>query len=208
MTITSLIREPGWPALFWEAFTRSRNPMVLLDGDRRHVEVNGAYLQLAGYAREQLIGVPVYRFFATGPMTTEAEWRGMMRQKQFTGVAEIVCADGRRVRVEFAGHPEKVTGVQLVLCVILRATRARQPALRSEQPRPVSPKLSSRELEVVELIAMGLTGPEIAGDLHLAHNTVRTHVRNAMVKLGARSRAELVAKALGEILWRHQDDGS
>lgn len=182
--------------------------MVLLDGERRHVEVNGAYLQLAGYAREQLIGVPVYRFFANGPMATEAEWREAMRQKQFTGVTEIVCADGRRVRVEFAGHPEQVTGIQLVLCVILRVTRARQGGVRSEQPRRVSPRLSSRELEVVELIAMGLTGPEIAGDLQLAHNTVRTHVRNAMVKTGARSRAELVAKALGEILWRHQDDDS
>lgn len=204
MTITSLVRQPGWPALFWEAFTRSKNPMVLLDGDRRHVEVNAAYLQLVGYAREQLIGVPVYRFFATGPTATEAEWREALRKRQFTGMAEIVCADRQGVRVEFAGHPEEVTGIQLVLCVILRSTRARQRALRSEQPRPASPRLSSRELEVVELVAMGLTGPEIADDLHLAHNTVRTHVRNAMVKVGARSRAELVAKALGEILWRHE----
>ena len=48
------------------------------------------------------------------------------------------------------------------------------------------------------LIAMGETGPEIAEHLHLSHDTVRTHVRNAMAKLGARSRAHLVAKALSE----------
>ena len=43
--------------------------------------------------------------------------------------------------------------------------------------------------------------PSAAGaaeQLHIAHDTVRTHVRNAMAKVGARSRAHLVAKALGE----------
>ena len=35
-------------------------------------------------------------------------------------------------------------------------------------------------------MASGYTGPEIADELEIAHDTVRTHVRNAMVKLGAR----------------------
>ena len=42
------------------------------------------------------------------------------------------------------------------------------------------------------------TGPEIADELMISHNTVRTHAYNAMTKLGARSRAHLVAKALGD----------
>ena len=45
-------------------------------------------------------------------------------------------------------------------------------------------------------MALGASGPEIADELHISHETVRTHVRNAMDKLGARSRAHLVAKAL------------
>jgi DNA-binding CsgD family transcriptional regulator len=43
----------------------------------------------------------------------------------------------------------------------------------------------------------GATGREIPEELQIAHDTVRTHVRNAMDRLGARSRAHLVAKALG-----------
>jgi PAS domain S-box-containing protein len=39
----------GWSALFRDAFNQSRNAMVLLDDERRHVEVNGAYVQLLGY---------------------------------------------------------------------------------------------------------------------------------------------------------------
>lgn len=65
-------------------------------------------------------------------------------------------------------------------------------------PRARSPGLlSEREREVVRLVAQGRTGPEIADELHIARDTVRTHVSNAMTKMGARSRAELVAKALG-----------
>jgi DNA-binding CsgD family transcriptional regulator len=58
--------------------------------------------------------------------------------------------------------------------------------------------LSAREREVVRLVAAGATGPEIADELRIAHDTVRTHARNAMAKVGARSRAHLVAKALAE----------
>ena len=60
--------------------------------------------------------------------------------------------------------------------------------------------LSAREREIVRLVAEGQTGPEIADELGIAHDTVRTHVRHAMDKLGARSRAHLVAKAFGEQL--------
>jgi DNA-binding CsgD family transcriptional regulator len=50
----------------------------------------------------------------------------------------------------------------------------------------------------VRHVARGSTGPEIADELSISHDTVRTHVRNAMTKVGARSRAHLVAKALGD----------
>ena len=60
--------------------------------------------------------------------------------------------------------------------------------------------LSAREREVVRLVALGESGPEIAAELGITHDTVRTHVRNAMTKLDARSRAHLAAKAVGEAL--------
>ncbi len=66
-------------------------------------------------------------------------------------------------------------------------------------PDPHEPgSLTEREREVVWLVAQGRTGPEIADELHIAHDTVRRHVHNAMTKTGARSRAHLVAKTLGD----------
>ncbi|HEY5431053.1 MAG TPA: response regulator transcription factor [Solirubrobacteraceae bacterium] len=53
--------------------------------------------------------------------------------------------------------------------------------------------LSPRELEVLELLADGLNGQMIAERLFLSPETVRTHVRNATSKLGARTRVQAVA---------------
>jgi len=61
--------------------------------------------------------------------------------------------------------------------------------------------LSPREREIMGLLSQGLSGEEAAKQLHLSSETVRTHVRNAMSKLGAATRAHAVALALqrGEI---------
>ena len=57
------------------------------------------------------------------------------------------------------------------------------------------PKLTPRERQVVALLAGGLRGDDIAERLYLSPGTVRTHIRNAMARLGARTRAHLVALA-------------
>ena len=53
--------------------------------------------------------------------------------------------------------------------------------------------LSARELEVLDLLGGGLNGQMIAERLFLSPETVRTHVRNATSKLGARTRVQAVA---------------
>jgi DNA-binding NarL/FixJ family response regulator len=56
--------------------------------------------------------------------------------------------------------------------------------------------LTAREREVVEYLVRGLTNREIADVLFLSPLTVKTHVNHAMVKLGARDRAQLVTVAV------------
>lgn len=56
--------------------------------------------------------------------------------------------------------------------------------------------LSPREGEIIKLIADGLSVPDIAGRLHLAPTTVRTHVQNLYAKLGVSDRAAAVAEAM------------
>jgi LuxR family maltose regulon positive regulatory protein len=61
--------------------------------------------------------------------------------------------------------------------------------------QPLIEPLSARELEVLQLIAEGLTNPEIASRLFLALNTVKTHSSNIYSKLGVHSRTQAVARA-------------
>lgn len=199
--VRSESKDPGWRALFKAAFKGSRNPMVLLDDQRLQIEVNGAYLQLLGQQRTDVIGHPIHEVLANPPMMPPSEWHALLRRGQFTGVADLVCRDGRRVKVQYAGHPEMATGRHLLLVVVVRTARGTR-RLRERPPDDhITSALTGREADVVGLIAHGLSGPEIAEELHVTHNTVRTHARNAMTKTGARSRAHLVAKSLAEGLY-------
>ena len=98
--------------------------------------------------------------------------------------------------MQWGAHTEVVTGGRLVLFVAIGTSRwGRQ--FRRDVPHDQPPgTLTERECEIVRLVALGSTGREITDQLHISHETVRTHIRNAMAKLHARSRAHLVAKAL------------
>jgi len=187
-----------WAGLFASAFRQSRNAMVLLDSERCFVDVNGAYVTLLGYRRGELLGQPVFRFVVGGPLASRAEWRSKLASGQFNGEAELRAADGGAVAVQWAATVEVITGRRLVLVVALSTSTWGSRFRRVTTLGPTSGTLSRREREVVRLVALGNSGPEIAGELQISHDTVRTHARNAMLKVGARSRAHLVAKALGE----------
>ncbi len=71
---------------------------------------------------------------------------------------------------------------------------------RGNLPRPACPSpgvaaLTEREREVVALVAGGLSNDEIAAELVVSPLTAKTHVSHAMIKLGARDRAQLVVLA-------------
>lgn len=57
------------------------------------------------------------------------------------------------------------------------------------------PRLTPREREIVALVSQGLSGEEVAVELFLSPATVRTHLRNAMDRTGAKTRPHLVAMA-------------
>jgi DNA-binding NarL/FixJ family response regulator len=71
------------------------------------------------------------------------------------------------------------------------------PRLRSGQHRP-GYDLTPRERTVLGLLARAATSEEMASELGISTNTVRNHVQNLLVKLGAHSRLEAVAIAMRE----------
>jgi PAS domain S-box-containing protein len=193
-----VVASEGWSTFFQAAFRDSRNAMLLVDDGRRVVDVNGAYLQLLGYRRAEVVGRPLYEFAAGGPLMTRQEWAAALARRRFSGEAELVGADGVTVGVQWGATTEHVTGRLLVLVVALSVSGRGRGLRLVRAPVTGRSALSNREREIVRLVARGDTSPEIADQLQISHHTVRTHLRNSMTKVGARSRAHLVAKALGE----------
>ena len=62
---------------------------------------------------------------------------------------------------------------------------------------PLRDELSEAELRVLEYLPGNLRAPEIAAELFVSTNTVRTHLRHIYAKLDAHSRSEAVARARG-----------
>ena len=89
---------------------------------------------------------------------------------------------------------EALLAPELTRAVIERAVageRALSPAVTGAAPE----QLTEREVEVLRLIAGGLSNDEIAETLHIGRATVKTHVSNVLMKLSLRDRVQAVAFA-------------
>ncbi len=70
-----------------------------------------------------------------------------------------------------------------------------QPTARLDAKLPVIDALTAREREITTLVAAGLSNEQIAERLFISPSTAKTHVNRAMMKVGARDRAQLVVFA-------------
>lgn len=188
--------EPGYAPVFWTAFRRSTNAMFVVDLDRRILAVNEAATVLAGRPADALTGERIALLLedpAEAP--DDAAWRAQVLRGESYGRRHVRRPDGSTRIVEFAMRATRARGSVFVLAVCLRD----RPAVSKEpahEPGPLTP----REQEIVRRIALGEVTPDICSALHIAPDTVRAHVRNAMAKTGARTRAQLIAIAMTEDL--------
>lgn len=103
-----------------------------------------------------------------------------LRSESFAHLLDLVCnASEGRARCSPA-----------VSAILLRRvyTLAHQP-----DPDSKADLLTVREIEILDLVELGLTNQQIASRLSLALHTVKNHVHNVLTKLGVASRAEAVA---------------
>jgi two-component system nitrate/nitrite response regulator NarL len=100
----------------------------------------------------------------------------------------------RRVTAEaLRAAIHRVAGGGTALCEEAQAAVAVEIRTRQATRHPL---LSPREQQVLDLVAEGLSAPQIARRLQLATSTVRTHHKHLLAKLEARDRAQLVRHAM------------
>lgn len=174
-----------------ELFYRSPRPMVVADDDRRCIDANQAALGMLRMIRRDLLAL---RIDDLTPLDTRASlddaWRMFLRAGTITSVCELHVPGGRRLQVDLSAVAHVGPHRHLGICMPLRA-----PTTGTSYVLPTG-SLSAREREVMRMVAQGADGPEIAEALVLSPATVRTHVNNAMRKLGARTRAHAITLAI------------
>jgi LuxR family maltose regulon positive regulatory protein len=95
-------------------------------------------------------------------------------------------------------HARHRTAHPALIADILSLLAGNRPAPPAGSPPPLEP-LSDSEIRVLRYLPTHLSAPQIASELYVSHNTVRTHMRHLYAKLGAHRRLEAVerARALG-----------
>jgi LuxR family maltose regulon positive regulatory protein len=92
-------------------------------------------------------------------------------------------------------HARSRTTHASLLAEIRGLSSGRAPAARPGDGEPPIEPLSESELRVLRYLPTNLHASEIASELYVSLNTIRTHMRNVYLKLGVHSRADAVKRA-------------
>jgi len=172
--------------------TRTRNPVFLADDERQCVDANPGACRLLGVSRSQLLASPIDDWLAADDRRhMMVAWAELLKRGTLAGRVRL-RVPGRReaAAIEFTATAHLAPGRHLV--VLSRPTAPGASAAEDDGERAA---MSAREREVMELVAAGATTDDVAGRLFISQETVRRHVKNAMTKLGAHTRAQAVATA-------------
>lgn len=112
-------------------------------------------------------------------------------------VLEALDAGAQGFLLKRAGADQLVHAVRTVATAdgLLFPDAIRDLVLSAARPTRVLPDLSAREEEVLRLLARGRSNAEIAAELFLGRETVKTYVRSLLTKLDARDRTQAVIAA-------------
>jgi LuxR family maltose regulon positive regulatory protein len=96
-------------------------------------------------------------------------------------------------------HRRRRTSHAALISEILDLLAGRTPMRRRDTTHLLSGPLTESETRVLRYLPTNLSAPEIAGELYLSLNTIRTHMRHLYAKLAVHTRADAVerARALG-----------
>jgi PAS domain S-box-containing protein len=185
--------------VLWSFVDRAPVPMLAADAERTLLRVNGLWCELTGHPADRVEGMRIDDLLAPESRPgIEMRWADLLATGMGTARIVVLRADGQRLNARYGAFANVLPGIQVAALIA-------EPGQDTRNPRPARARragqLTRREQESLRLVAMGMTTAAAAEQLGISPETVRTHVRNAMNKLGARTRAQAIAVAMrdGEI---------
>jgi len=179
--------------------------IMVVDDERRCLEANLAACRLLGLPRRAVVGRTFDDFLAPGMRSrVDHVWRAFREGGGHAGPFELSSQAAATEEVHITVTANVLPGRHLLILsgggARVEAEAQPETNRKAQAANHVSRFTrggpTSREREVLALLAAGATDEQIAGLLELSPATVQTHVRNAKAKLGARTRAQAVALAL------------
>lgn len=166
-------------------FEEAPDAIYILDGERRFVDCNEAAAQLLETDRDEIRGKK-FGDHSRGEMRLRATelWDELERNGKVSFEHVVTDTTGISHRVAVRARAHFAPGRHLFI------------ARRIDIPLAADPVLTAREREVLSLLAAGMNAPSAAAELFLSPHTVRTHVQNARLKLGASTTVQAIAIAL------------
>ncbi|HUR86165.1 MAG TPA: LuxR C-terminal-related transcriptional regulator [Solirubrobacteraceae bacterium] len=182
-------------------FARSLDPMLVTDDERRIVDANPAACLFLRLTLEAVRELTIDDLSTPGvARAMDVIWADFLaaarsRAPRRTFPWDLKMPDGTTLAVDVCSFPEAAPGRHLAV-IRFPAAREQHASVDRGSLGEGERVLTSREREVLTLVALGRTGVQIAGRLFLSPATVETHVTNALIKLGAKNRAHGIATAL------------
>jgi DNA-binding NarL/FixJ family response regulator len=187
----------GDEAWLKRVFAQSRVPMMLVDNDRRYVDINLALRLVFHTTLEQIRGLRADDLAPERQAYREDTWRQTMERGSLMGTDGVLgLPTGERIEVVYCAVANVLPGLHLGVVAPAAWSEEEFGELPTEVPTAPAAHLTPRELEVLQLAARGYTGPQVARELVLSPTTVHTHFEHIYSKLAVRDRASAVAKAM------------
>jgi DNA-binding CsgD family transcriptional regulator len=186
------------------AFERSLHPMLVADDERRYVDANAAACLFMRVAREQVVERRVDEFVPPEMRPGfDRTWSDFIRLGSVPAAVEWYFPDDESRIPIVVGTTSIRPGLYLIVVIPWWSTDEADTAIgvdavHGEATVDGLAPLSDREREVLTLLAFGHSGEQIARELFISPETVRTHVQHVRSKLGATTRGHAIAIAISQ----------
>ena len=183
----------------WAFFDSAPVALLAADNERNIVRCNERWATLTSRTVDSTVGQRIDDMLAQESRPgIDLRWHDLLSTGLATARVVVMRPDGSRLAVRYGAFANVLPGVHVAAYFAEPGQEGRMARLPRARR---AGQLTRREQESLRLVAMGMTTTAAAEQLGISPETVRTHVRNAMNKLGARTRAQAIAVAMrdGEI---------